>query len=354
MNTENTTHSVCTRISPYLRMISRGLLLLMLAILLLTPDFPALRIVGETVNNSIHLAFSSLSNNAFAAETRLNELNELNGLNGLIGLNGLNGLVVNGGLSGNSALPARNETAENQIAVSLSNPGQPGRLNLNMVRGSAHITGYDGDEVVIRYEGTTVRSRENEEAPEGMRRVAGRSAGFETFENNNVVEIRNVSPLEKIQFEIFVPENFSLKLSLVHGDTLQVNGVSGDLEISHVSGNISLVDVGGAAVINTVNGDIICTFRETDSDKPMSFSTINGIIDVTIPTDARFTARMKSEFGDVYTDFDMKIRDESTPRVDSSTPFRISVNEWVMGEVNGGGPEYRFSNLRGNIYIRQK
>jgi len=343
------------------RMKPGGLFLLMIIVLLLlSSDFPTLRIVGETFNSSVHLAFSSLNNNAFAAETVHNGPNEpglddgIIGYGNLSGINGVNELNALKGLRGHSEFSAHSKTAENQIAVPLSSPGQPGRLILNMVRGSVQVTGYDGEEVVIRYEGTTTRSQEGQEAPEGMRRITGRSPGFETIENNNVVEMRNISPWENMKFEIFVPENFSMKLSLVHGDTLHVNNVSGDLEISHVSGNVSLVDVGGAAVINTVNGDIVCSFRQTDSDKPMAFSTLNGVIDITIPADARFTARMKSEFGDVFTDFDMKLRDESAPRINSSMPFKISVNEWVVGDVNDGGPEYRFSNLRGNIYIRQR
>jgi len=31
-------------------------------------------------------------------------------------------------------------------------------------------------------------------------------------------------------------------------------------------------------------------------------------------------------------------------------PFKTSVNEWLVGDVNEGGPGYRFSNLRGNIF----
>lgn len=254
------------------------------------------------------------------------------------------------------------EASQDQVVVPLSNPGEPGRLNLQFVRGSLQVTGYNGEEVIIRYDGVPqIRDEDREEVrPNGLRRISGGSPGFEAVEDNNVVTIRNVSVIGKFDFDILVPVNFSLNLSMVSGDTLSVENVNGELEISHVNGNVNIIDAGGSAVVNTVNGKIVAEFRSVAPDKPMAFSTINGDIDVSLPSDAGFNTRMKSEFGAMYTDFDMdvqreeKVRNGDNLHTNVSVPYRVSVHEWISAEVNEGGPEYRFNTLRGNIYIRKR
>jgi len=34
--------------------------------------------------------------------------------------------------------------------------------------------------------------------------------------------------------------------------------------------------------------------------------------------------------------------------------FKVSVNRWIFGKVNGGGPEFLFKTLHGDISIRKK
>ncbi|MDZ7691268.1 MAG: DUF4097 family beta strand repeat-containing protein [Balneolaceae bacterium] len=247
-------------------------------------------------------------------------------------------------------------TAQNQLAVPLSNPDQPGKLQLGLVRGTVEISGYDGNEVIIRYGSDNKIEEKQEVTKEGLRRISGNSIGFEAEENNNVVEIGGISPMHEVEFDISVPRNFSIDLSLVHGDDLTIENVNGELEISHVNGDVELINVGGSATVNTVNGDIIATFQSIAQNKPMAFSNVNGDIDVTLPANAQVSTKMKSDWGEVYTDFDMDIQRDSTNPVNSSDSgtFRVSVNNWIYGTINGGGPEFLFKSMRGDIYIRKR
>ena len=162
--------------------------------------------------------------------------------------------------------------------------------------------------------------------------------------------------MHEVSFDISVPRNFSLAISLVHGDDFRIKNVNGELEISHVNGDVQLNNVGGSATVNTVNGDITAVFNEVAEHKPMAFSNVNGDIDVTLPADAQVSAKMKSDWGEVYTDFEMDIRKADQNRVNNSDSgvFKISINNWIYGDINGGGPEYLFKSMRGDIYIRQK
>jgi hypothetical protein len=249
---------------------------------------------------------------------------------------------------------------QDQISVPLSNPGQPGNLNLSIMLGTITVTGTDANEVVIRYKGNGAVSMRGQdaqtrEAPEGMRRVSRPASGFEVTENNNSVSISGVMPINHIDFEIMVPRNFSLTLAAVNGRAIRVVNVNGDHEISHVNGDVELQGVSGSALVNTVNGSITADFNRVGSDKPLSFNNINGRIDVSIPAATRFTTRMRSEMGEIFTDFDFDERSQEGPRVQSGTGrHRVEVNNWVVADVNGGGPEYQFRTLRGDIYLRRK
>lgn len=246
--------------------------------------------------------------------------------------------------------------AQEQIAIPLSNPDQPGELHLSMIRGSLQISGYEGEEVIIQYDNEQETRPESESSRDGLRRITGNTPGFEVTERNNRVEITNVSPIREIDFEIMVPQNFSMKISIVHGDDFLVENVNGDLEINHVNGEVELTNIGGSALVNTVNGDIKAIFRSVAEDKPMAFSNVNGDIDVTLPASANLTAKMKSEWGDMFTDFDMNMQqgEDVNRRNTNSGGYQVTVNNWLIGEINGGGPEYLFKSLHGDIYIRKR
>lgn len=255
-----------------------------------------------------------------------------------------------------SLLPVQIQ-AQEQITVPLSNPDEPGKLHIGIVRGSITVNGYDGQEVLINYGGGIEEDEEQEVTQNGLRRISNNSVGFEVSEDNNEVEISGASPMQNIDFDVSVPRNFSLKLSTVNGGEILVENVTGEMEVSNVNGEVTLRNVGGSGLVNTVNGDIEATFQSVNPDKPMAFSNLNGDIDVTLPANTSMTAKMKSEWGEVFTDFDMDIRRTDKENVQSTSQggtFKVSINNWIYGSINGGGPEYLFKSMRGDIYIRKQ
>jgi DUF4097 and DUF4098 domain-containing protein YvlB len=245
--------------------------------------------------------------------------------------------------------------AQEQVAVPLSNPGEPGKLNVGIVRGSITVTGYDGQEVLITY-GGDLEDDGQEVTQDGLKRISNNSVGFEVTEDDNEVEVNGASPMQEVNFKITVPRNFSLKLSTVNGGELLVENVIGEMELSNVNGEITLRNVGGSVLANTVNGDIEATFQSVSPDKPMAFSNLNGDIDVTLPAGTQMTAKMKSEWGEVFTNFEMDIRRTDQENIQSTNNgvYKVSINNWIYGSINDGGPEYLFKSMRGDIYIRKR
>jgi DUF4097 and DUF4098 domain-containing protein YvlB len=253
-----------------------------------------------------------------------------------------------------------------QIVVPLSNPGKPGILEVGLTNGAIKVSGYDGKEVIVEASVPSRKSDESDEgdrnrrndksgSTEGLKRISGNSFSLEVEENNNSVEIQTDSWKRRIDVTVKVPKNFSLKLSSVNYGVITVEDVNGDMEISSVNGGITLTNVSGSASVNTVNGHITATFKNITRDVPMAFTTLNGNVDVTFPSNVKVSPKIKTDSGDIYTDFDMAM-DTSKPKVSqksSNGSFRVTIEDWVYGKINGGGPECMFKNMHGNIYIRK-
>jgi DUF4097 and DUF4098 domain-containing protein YvlB len=135
--------------------------------------------------------------------------------------------------------------------------------------------------------------------------------------------------------------------------------VNGDHEIENTNGSITLTNVSGSVVAHTLNGSITVSLDRINGDKPMSFTSLNGRVDVTLPADTKARLRLKSDLGSIYSDFDVKIEPEASKPVitDSRSQngkYKISVDRAVTGTINGGGPEYTFQTMNGNILIHKK
>lgn len=251
---------------------------------------------------------------------------------------------------------AQNEIKE-QLVIPLSDPAKPGTLNVGLINGSIKVTGHAGKEVIIDAETITITNKKGkvDESASGMKRITPRG-GLELSaeEKNNKIDVNSSSYRQPINLSIKVPQQFSLKVSTVNKGNILIENVSGELEINNVNGDIIMTNVAGSAVANTVNGVIKANFKSV-TDSPMAFTTLNGNVDVTFPATIKMNAKVKSDRGEVYSDFDMDI-DKSVPigvRSSQNGMYKVSVDEWIQGKVNGGGSEIMMKNMQGNIYIRK-
>ena len=166
-----------------------------------------------------------------------------------------------------------------------------------------------------------------------------------------------------------------------------------------MKGTITLQNISGNIVSKSMNGDITCTFKSIDKEKPSAFSTLRGDIDLTLPPDVHAMLVIKNVDGNVYSDFDMDIIKNTKSAGDlkqivlnlesqlngtriksietksmktlkkESTTVKFNIPEPpeppepptmpgmyrnnITGKINGGGVEIQLSTLNGNIYIRK-
>ncbi len=253
-------------------------------------------------------------------------------------------------------LPTLGWAQEERIVVPLSQPGQPGWLKIHLVTGSIEVTGYNGKEVIVDYETPGNNYKDKQKAPEGMHRIPNENFGLRITEEANEVNVKVEVPNKKTILRVSVPQNFSLNLGTVNNGDINVNNVSGEMEISNVNGNIFMNNVSGAVVANTVNGNLKVGFEQMTQDAPMSFTTLNGNVDVTLPPTAKASARISTLNGEIYTDFELTLNNRGT-QVNKSREdgvYRIEIDKQIYGDINGGGAEMIFKSHNGNILIRKR
>ncbi|MGD1892802.1 MAG: DUF4097 family beta strand repeat-containing protein [Cyclobacteriaceae bacterium] len=242
------------------------------------------------------------------------------------------------------------------LAIPLSNPGEPGEIRVQLVRGGITIRGYDGQEVIVQTSADEDYYEDDERERNGLRKISsGGNLSMEAIEENNRVTIKSRSPQSTVNLDIQVPRNFSVKAKTVNDGRLLIENIIGEIEASNVNDDIELQNISGSAVVNTVNGEVTVVFDEVTPDTPMSFTTLNGDIEVTMPTATPMLAKMKTLNGEIYTDFDMDVK--ATDKRESSNEggvYRVKIDKEVTGTVNGGGPEMYFKSHIGDIIIRKK
>lgn len=276
------------------------------------------------------------------------------------------------------------EGRADRTTVSFSDPSKPGFLEVGVHRGSITIKGYNGKEVIIEARAVTrklkdldtdvdveferadrmrARAREEDEEKkakntEGMRRIqAPLVTGLSVEERNNKMDVDVSSMRQAVDLTLQVPFSTSLELGSHTGGDITVENITGDIEVNHHDGSLNLTGISGTVVAHTFSGDVTVTFAKVTPDKPMSFSTWGGDIDVTFPSSVKATVKMKSEHGEIYSDFDIQIdtaiqKVEKDERKDGGK-FKINFDKYIVGKINGGGPDFQFNTYSGDILIRK-
>jgi DUF4097 and DUF4098 domain-containing protein YvlB len=247
------------------------------------------------------------------------------------------------------------QNGPDRVSVNLSDPARPAFIKASMVNGGITVKVYDGKEVIVE---ARTRSEEREKPSGGPKRINVSTTGLSIEEENNEVRISTESYARTIDLTISVPVHTSVKLRAVNDGDIVVTGVDGELDVDDINGEVDLNNISGSAVAHALNGHVHANFVKVNTQKPMAFSSLNGDIDVTFPADVKANVSIRSDRGDVFSDFDVQLQ-ASAPKQEvedgrgKGGKYRVKIDKTVHGTINGGGPEYQFTNFQGQIYIRK-
>ena len=253
------------------------------------------------------------------------------------------------------------EEVVDRVTVELTDPTKPCNIDVSLMRGSITVTGYDGQEVLV--EAKTKMKKLSEEGEPGktkggMFRIPVNSSSLTVEEYKNRIQVGTGSWKSGSDLYVRVPTNSNLNLSCVNDGDIHVENIIGDLEVNNVNGSVTLLNITGSVVGHALNGELKVVFNGINPEKAMSFSSMNGDIDVTFPASLKCDVKIKNDMGDVYSDFEIQKVDKPREMLEENKrgqdgKYRVKIESAFYGSINGGGPEYSFANFHGDIFIRQ-
>jgi DUF4097 and DUF4098 domain-containing protein YvlB len=252
---------------------------------------------------------------------------------------------------------AQESSGPDRVAVTLTDPSRPALVKASLVNGGITVKAYDGKEVIVEARARTRERESGRSESSNMKRIVVSSSGLSVEAENNEVHISTDSYIRPIDLTISVPVHTSLKLSAVNDGNIVVTGVDGEMDVNDVNGSVTLNNVSGSAIAHALNGRVLVTFNRVNQ-KPMAFSSLNGDIDVTFPPDLNANLSLKSDRGEIFSDFDVQVQPSaSQPTVEDGRKnggkYLVKIDKAVHGTIGRGGPEYQFTNFNGSIYIRK-
>jgi DUF4097 and DUF4098 domain-containing protein YvlB len=254
-----------------------------------------------------------------------------------------------------SASGAVAQESTEQGTVSFSDSSRPGEISVRLVNGSIRVKGGSGSHVTVQTFPQVPGELANEPAVK-LHRLP-RTSALVVEEHNNRIEISASEPHRLINLMIQAPARTNLTLSTVNQGGIWIEGVEGELELGNVNGSISLTDVSGSVVAHTVNGLVKATLKRVTEGKPMAFTSLNGRIEVTLPATTRANLKLRTDNGEILTDFDLTALPQPAPPVDEThSPggrYRIGKNQVVYGSINGGGADIELRTFNGDIVVRK-
>ena len=253
------------------------------------------------------------------------------------------------------SLPMR---AQERVNIPFRDPSMPRQVVIDGMVGTVEVTAYNGQEVLVETTGGPTQRRQRSEIPPGMHRVGGTTAGLDITEENNTVRLSSGMFGGRSNIKVQVPAQTSLRINTMGNGPIRVDGVNGDIEVQNMNGSVDLQNVSGSVVAHSMNGKVTVSMNNVAPNKPLSFSTMNGTIDVTLPASLKANLKMRTDSGDIFTDFEMQVTPSSNSFEKSTTKsgraLRWQTDRTTSATINGGGPEIQFTSFRGDILIHKK
>jgi hypothetical protein len=195
---------------------------------------------------------------------------------------------------------------DTSTSIKFSDPGKPGTVKLRLGRGELTVQGADTAEITVKSD-VKITSKPRSD---GLR-VISSASGFAYSEKDNVVTIdsaMNDFGKSSGNLRVTVPRNTNVVVeSNWGGGSVKCANLSGDIEINSMHGEIRLDDVSGGVVVGTMNGEIRASLRELREGKPVSFTTMNGEVQIRLPETAKANVRLRTQNGVVLTDFEENV-----------------------------------------------
>jgi len=186
-----------------------------------------------------------------------------------------------------------------------------GRVSLSNVNGSITMTAWDRSEVKM----VAIKTAESKERlaevdikidarPEYLN-IETDYGDWKSRSSNGVWRNNeNVS----VEYQLSVPRGAMLnEIETVNG-SVTVADFTNITKVSAVNGTVRATNLRGTASLSTVNGEVAAEFERLETGSKIALETVNGTVNLLIPSDSNATLTAESLNGNIANDFGLPVR----------------------------------------------
>ncbi len=169
--------------------------------------------------------------------------------------------------------------------------------------------------------------------------------GFSVVQDGNTLIVFSLRKSDDA--EIYLPKNQNISVKSTWNGDIDIEGFAGEIEAdAQLNGSVMITNVNGPVTANTLNGELTVTFGTVKQDSPISLYSTNGAVDVSLPANTPANLSLSTLNGNVYTDFDIELKDKNG--------LKSLLGRNVKASINGGGVNLSMKSTNGNMYLRKK
>ncbi len=145
-----------------------------------------------------------------------------------------------------------------------------------------------------------------------------------------------------VEYHLTVPRTAILdEIETVNG-SVSITNAENATKASAVNGEVKATNLRGTANLSTVNGTIIANFDQLQTGSRINLETVNGSVDLTIPSDANATLRAETVNGKISNDFGLPVRKGQY------------VGRDMYGKIGTGDVQIKLGSVNGELSVKHK
>ncbi len=215
------------------------------------------------------------------------------------------------------------------------------------------LEGHSGKDIIVYGEGKEVANEVN-----GLKLISNEGLldntdgmGVNIQEVDGVVNIKSVGSKKSKSVKIMIPEQMALKVTSkgYMASDISLSNFKSDVEVNSEYASLNINNITGPLVLTATYGEVKVVFDKINAEKPCSLVATYSDLDVSLPVDTKANLRLLSNYGNVYTDFELEKKntgaDEELENLNQTD---------VESKINGGGVEIHLESPYSNVYLRKK
>ncbi|MEP6947449.1 MAG: DUF4097 family beta strand repeat-containing protein [Acidobacteriota bacterium] len=142
-----------------------------------------------------------------------------------------------------------------------------------------------------------------------------------------------------VDYQLMVPRGAVLSdISTVNG-SVTISNFTNVTKVSAVNGTIKASNLRGTSDLSTVNGEVVADFTTLDVGSKISLDTVNGKVNLMIPSDSNATIKADSLNGNITNDFGLPVRKGKY------------VGRDLYGRLGGGDVRIKLESVNGDLKV---